>query len=85
MAVTISVAALAEAVGTDSDMATRLLAVASELVNRHAPDAPVAIQNESAIRTAGVFDLSQRQRVTDIHYDREADDLGRTVEVAERI
>ena len=53
MAVTISVAALAEAVGIDSDMATRLLAVASELVNRHAPYAPVAIQNEAAIRTAG--------------------------------
>ena len=32
-----------------------------------------------------IFDLSQRQRVTDIHHDREADDLGRTVEVAEGI
>ena len=32
-----------------------------------------------------IFDLSQRQRVADIYHHREADDLGRTVEVAERI
>ena len=32
-----------------------------------------------------IFDLSQRQRITDIHHDREADDLGRTVEITERI
>ena len=53
MAVTITATAFAEAIGADSATATRLLAVASELVNRHAPDAPVAIQNEAAIRTAG--------------------------------
>ena len=32
-----------------------------------------------------IFDLSQRQRVADIHHHREADDLGRTVEVAKEI
>ena len=53
MAVTITATAFAEAIGADSATATRLLAVASELVNRHAPVAPVAIQNEAAIRTAG--------------------------------
>ena len=53
MAVTMTATAFAEAIGADSATATRLLAVASELVNRHAPDAPVAIQNEAAIRTAG--------------------------------
>ena len=32
-----------------------------------------------------IFDLSQRQRVADIHHHREADDLWRTVEIAEGI
>ena len=32
-----------------------------------------------------IFDLSQRQRVADIHHHHEADDLGRAVEIAERI
>jgi len=32
-----------------------------------------------------VFDLAQRQRITDIHHHRQADDLARTVEIAERI
>ena len=32
-----------------------------------------------------IFDLAQRQRVADIHHHREADDLGRRVEIAERI
>ena len=53
MAVTLTAAQLAEAVGVDSKTATRLLAVAAELVNRFAPDAPDAISNEAAIRTAG--------------------------------
>ena len=53
MAVTITAAELAEAVGVDSTTAARLLAVASELVTRYAPDAPAAIQNEAVIRTAG--------------------------------
>ena len=53
MAVTLTTADLAEAIGTDSATATRLLAVANALVERYAPDAPAAIQNEAAIRTAG--------------------------------
>ena len=53
MAVTLTAAQLAEAVGVDLKTATRLLAVAAELVNRFAPDAPDAIANEAAIRTAG--------------------------------
>ena len=53
MALTITAAQLAEAVGLDSKTAGRLLAVAAALVNRFAPDAPDAISNEAAIRTAG--------------------------------
>ena len=32
-----------------------------------------------------IFDLSQRQRVSDIQHHREADHFGRTVEITERI
>ena len=53
MAVTLSVAELAEAVGVDETLGTRLLAVAAALVTRYAPDAPDAVANEAAIRTAG--------------------------------
>ena len=52
MAVTLTAADLAEAVGVDSVTATRLLAVATELVTRFAPDAPAAIANEACIRTS---------------------------------
>ena len=53
MAVTITATELAEAVGTDSATATRLLSVATALVTRYAPDAPDAIANEGVIRAAG--------------------------------
>ena len=53
MAVTITATELAEAVGVDSTTAIRLLAVAAALVGRYAPDAPGAIADEAAIRTAG--------------------------------
>ena len=53
MAVTLNSAELAEAIGTDSKTATRLLAVSSALVERFAPRAPGSISNEAAIRTAG--------------------------------
>ena len=53
MAVTITPALLAEAVGVDLTTATRLKAVATELVTRYAPDSPDAVANEAAIRTAG--------------------------------
>ena len=32
-----------------------------------------------------VLDLAQRQRVPDIHHHREANDFGRTIEIAEGI
>ena len=32
-----------------------------------------------------IFDLTQRKQITEVHHHREADDLGRTVEIAERI
>lgn len=32
-----------------------------------------------------IFDLPQRERIANVHHHREADDLGRTVEIAERI
>ena len=53
MAVTLTAAELAEAIGADSTTATRLLAVATELVNRYAPDAPGPMANEAVIRSAG--------------------------------
>ncbi len=53
MAVTLTAAELAEAVGVDSATAIRLLAVATALVERYAPDAEASISNEAAIRTAG--------------------------------
>ena len=53
MAVTLTAAELAEAVGVDATTATRLKAVAAALVERYAPDAPDAVANEAAIRTAG--------------------------------
>ena len=53
MAVTLTAAELGAAIGVDSNTATRLLAVASALVERYAPEAPEAISNEGAIRSAG--------------------------------
>ena len=53
MAVTIAATVLAEAVGVDEALGTRLLAVAAPTVERYAPAAPDAIQNEAVIRFAG--------------------------------
>ena len=53
MAVTISAADLGDAAQLSPDQATRLLSVATALVERYAPDAPEAIQNEAAVRCAG--------------------------------
>ena len=53
MAVTLIAADLAEAVGVDSNTATRLLEVAKPTVERWAPDAPAAIQDEAVIRFSG--------------------------------
>ena len=53
MAVTLSALHLAEAVGVDAITAARVLAVAAALIERYAPAAPVAVQNEAAIRVSG--------------------------------
>ena len=53
MAVTLDAAELAAALGVESAIATRLLPVASALVEKYAPAAPEAIQNEATIRTSG--------------------------------
>ena len=53
MAVTILAADVAAAAQLDEPTGTRLLAVATALVERFAPDAPEAIQNEAAIRVCG--------------------------------
>lgn len=53
MAVTIGVEAFSAAVGVDAETGSRLLDVVTALVDRYAPDAPNAVSNEAAIRTAG--------------------------------
>ena len=53
MAVTITAAELAAAIRQPAEVAGRLLAVASELVERYAPAAPDSIANEAVIRTSG--------------------------------
>ena len=53
MAVTITAADLQVELAIDSTRAARLLAVATALVVRYAPDAPNAIANEAVIRCAG--------------------------------
>lgn len=58
MAVTLSEAALAEAVAVTRAQAPRLLPVAGALVLQYAPNAPDVIQNEAVIRVCGY--LSQQ-------------------------
>lgn len=53
MAVTITATDLATAVGFTAAIATRLLPVATALVNAYAPTAPDAISNEAVVRAAG--------------------------------
>ena len=53
MAVTITAADLATAIGKKPEIATRLLPVSSILVERYAPNAPTEIQNEAVIRCSG--------------------------------
>ena len=49
-----ALACLAAAIGvTDEDNLDRLGAAAAALVERYAPDAPIAIKNEAVVRTAG--------------------------------
>ena len=53
MAVTLTATQLATATRSTAEVAERLLPVATELVERYAPAAPEAIQNEAVIRTSG--------------------------------
>ena len=53
MAITLTAAQLAEAIGSDTETATRLLSVCTELVNNFALGAPEAVANEAVIRSAG--------------------------------
>ncbi|MCY4666172.1 MAG: hypothetical protein OXC00_16060 [Acidimicrobiaceae bacterium] len=53
MAVTITAAELAEATSMPAADAARLLPVATEKVERYAPDAPEALQNEAVVRYCG--------------------------------
>ena len=53
MAVDLTAQSLGFALGVDVTLATRLLAVAKPTVERYAPAAPAAIQNEAAIRFGG--------------------------------
>ena len=52
MAITLTASELQAALGIDSATAIRLLPVATELVNRFAPDAPGVIADEGVVRTA---------------------------------
>ena len=68
MAVTLTAAALAERIVLPSGRAEELLAVGSALVERYAPAAPSALQDEAVIRCAawmhsrGGGDLAVRSR-----------------------
>ena len=53
MAVTVTAQEIADDVKLKLALATRLLAVATELVERYAPDAPEAMQNEATYRCVG--------------------------------
>ncbi len=45
----------------------------------------VAMADIDAAFEQKVFDLTERQRIADLHYHSQADDLGRTVEILELI
>ena len=53
MAVTLTAAELAAETGADLSRATRVLGVATAMVEDYAPLAPPAVQNEAAIRFGG--------------------------------
>ena len=53
MAVTISAVEVAAETGADSATATRLLAVATALIEQYGAAAPEAVENEAALRVAG--------------------------------
>ena len=53
MAVSITSSALAQVLGVNQAMADRLHPVAVALVEKYAPAAPSAVQDEAVVRTAG--------------------------------
>ena len=53
MAVTLTEAELAKALSVNDALSARLHPVAVALVERYAPEAPEAVANEAAVRTAG--------------------------------
>ena len=53
MAVMLTSAELASHLGVEAAVAARLLAVASTIVERHAPQAPPAVADEATLRLAG--------------------------------
>ena len=53
MAVSLTAVELAAELAISAAHAARLLSVVSALVERYAPDAPVAVQNEAGIRAGG--------------------------------
>ena len=50
-----------------------------------APEPHRLVADVDATFEQQVLDLAQRQRITDVHHHREADDLGRAVEITEGI
>ena len=58
MAVTIDAQGVADATGAELGNATRLLAVATQVVQDYAPNAPTVLQDEAVIRFAGYLDTS---------------------------
>ena len=53
MAVTLTAATIEEETNVSATAAARLLPVAAALVEQYAPSAPVAVQNEAALRVCG--------------------------------
>ena len=66
MAVTLTDVKLQAAIGTNLEVATRLLTVCTEVVERYAPDAPEAIQNEACIRVAAWLWQSSASGVVEV-------------------
>ena len=53
MAVSLDANALAEATGMDAAQATRILPVATQMVEDYAPGAPTVLQDEAVVRFGG--------------------------------
>ena len=67
-----------------------LIAVSSDRLREHRteavpPEPNRLMRDVDAALVEQVFNIPQRQRKTDIHHHREADDFGRSLEIPERI